>query len=98
RRPGSGPSLGRLREWQQHRHRRAARLAILDRHAAVMLVDDLLHNGKSKSSAAWFSRHVRLENPRHQLLGEAAAVVRDGEAHAVARQLGAYLNRGRTTA
>src|SRR5437660_5104594 len=86
---------GGLRERQQHGDGGAARLAVLDRDAAVVLVDDLLHDGEPETRAARLGGDIRLEDARHQLFGEPAAIVRDGEAHAVAVELSANLDRRR---
>ena len=48
---------------------------VLDRDAAVMLVDDLLHYREAQARAAGLGGHVGLEDARHQFLREAAAVV-----------------------
>src|SRR5438477_621248 len=66
--------LGGLRERQQHGDRGAARRLVLDRHAAVVLIDDLLHNRQSEPRAARLGGDVGLENTRHQFLRKAAAV------------------------
>src|SRR5712671_119970 len=85
-------ALSRLRQWQQHAHRGAAAWAVLDGDAAVMLVDDLLHDGEPEAGATRLGCHVRLEDARHQFLGETAAIVRYREADFIGEQLGAYLD------
>src|SRR5262245_43191385 len=84
---------GRLRARQEDADRSAAARAVLDRHAAVVLVDDLLHDGEPEAHTARFGGHVGLEDTRHQLLRETAAVVRDRQPDAVSGELGAHLDR-----
>ena len=47
---------GRLRERQQHADRSAAARPVLDRHRAVVLVDDLLHDreAEARCRSAWW--------------------------------------------
>src|SRR3954462_14967332 len=59
----------------------------------MMLIDDLFHDRKAEPHAARLSRNVGLEDTRHQLLRETAAVVRHSKPHAIARKLGAHFDR-----
>src|SRR5712692_11281291 len=85
-------SSRRLGQRQENAHRGATARAILDRDAAMVFVDDLLHDGQAEARAAGFGSHIGLKNSRHQLFGEPAAVVGNSEAHAVAGELGAHLD------
>src|SRR5207248_6949159 len=84
---------GSLGERQQHRHRGPARLAVLDGDAAMVLVDDLLHDGEAQARAARLGGDIGLEDARDQLLRKAAAVVGYRETHAIAVKLGAHFDR-----
>src|SRR5438094_9729151 len=86
-------SLRRFRQGQQYAHRRAAAGPILDRHAAVVLIDDLLYDRQPEPSAAGLGGDVGLEDARHQLLGKAGPVVRHRKLRAISGQLGAHLDR-----
>src|SRR2546428_6543237 len=86
-------SLRRFRQGQQYAHRRAAAGPILDRHAAVVLIDDLLYDRQPEASAAGLGGDVGLEDARHQLLWKAGPVVRHRKLHAIAGQLGAHFDR-----
>src|SRR5690348_1074127 len=61
---------GRLERAEVQRDARAARRDVLERHASRVLVDDLLHDGKSQPGPFRFGRDVRLEWMREHVLGE----------------------------
>src|SRR5436309_15888020 len=61
-------SLRRFRQGQQYAHRRAAAGPILDRHAAVVLIDVLLYARTPEASAAGLGCDVGLDYARHQVL------------------------------
>src|SRR3979490_3082103 len=85
--------LRRFRQGQQYAHRRAAAGPIFDRHAAVVLIDDLLYDRQPEAGAARLGGDIRFEDARHQFLGKAGPVVRHRKLHAIASQLGAHLDR-----
>src|SRR5262249_47235308 len=87
----------RLRgERQRDPHRRAASSflarAVLDRHRAVVLVDDALDDREPQPGSLGFGRDVRLERTLDYRLRKAAAVVADSQPHLAARELGGYLD------
>src|SRR5262249_37444367 len=82
-------------ERQRDPHRRAApsfpARAVLDRHRAMMLVDDALDDREPQPGSLGLGRDVRLERTLDYRLRNAAAVVTDPQPHLAARQLGSYL-------
>src|SRR5687768_14267104 len=87
-------ALRGLGERQQHADRCAAARMVVDRDAAVMLVDNFLHDGQAEAAAALLGGDIGFEDARHQLLWKAAAIVRHREPDLLADQLGTHLDHG----
>src|SRR5262245_42817485 len=74
-RSGGGRGAGEVERREDQRDARAARRRVLDREAAAVLVDDLLHDGESEPGALGLGRHVGLERMRDHVFVEAGAVI-----------------------
>src|ERR1700674_3930226 len=73
---------------QDDAHGGAVGLDVLDQDAAVVLVDDLLHDREPQAGSFRLGGHVRLEDASHHRLGDSGAVVAHGEKHPARAEAG----------
>src|SRR5688572_14354624 len=73
------PSLSGSFRRQDYADVGAVRLDVLDQDAALVLVHDLLHDRETQPRPLRLRGHVGLEDPAHDRLGDAGAVIANRE-------------------
>src|SRR4051812_13645014 len=80
---------GRL--WRQNdAHVRPVGLHVLDEDTAVVLVDDLLHDGEPETGTLGLRRHVGLEDASHDAFGNPGAIIAHREQDAAGSLAGGH--------